>query len=466
MSGSVAVAPATPPRATRRVWTSEDYVQLAALAAVGAFLVLFLLVPLWALLSKSFEDKSGAFVGLGNFARYFGTPALFQSVLNSLFIASISTVITVALAFVYAYGLTRSRMPGKGVFTAIALVPLLAPSLLPAISLVYLFGNQGMIKAWLMGHKLYGPIGIIMGEVFYCFPHALMILVTAMSTADARLYEAAESLRARRARVFLTVTLPGMKYGLIGAVFVTFTLAITDFGVPKVVGGNYNVLAIDIYKQVIGQQNFQMGAVVGVILLIPAVLAFAVDRLVARKQVALLSARAVPYEPKAQPGRDALFFLICAAIAAALLTIIGVAAFASHVKLWPYNLSLGFTNYDFDNMDGGGWGAYRNSVVMSLWTALIGTIVVFIGAYLVEKVPGHRPVREAIHLLAILPLAVPGLVLGLGYIFFFNEPANPLNIFYRTMAILALCTVVHFYSVCHLTAVTALKQIDSEFESV
>ncbi len=102
----------------------------------------------------------------------------------------------------------------------------------------------------------------------------MIIVSTALSIADQRQYEAAESLRASKWRTFWTVTIPGARYGLISAAFVTFTLVITDFGLPKVIGGQYNVLAIDIYKQVIGQQNFEMGAVVSVILLIPAVLAF------------------------------------------------------------------------------------------------------------------------------------------------------------------------------------------------
>src|SRR5690606_16623047 len=134
---------------------------------------------------------------------------------------------------------------------------ILAPSLLPGISLIYLFGNQGMLKELLFGASIYGPIGIVIGEVFYTFPHALMILITALSLTDARLYEAAESLGASRIRTFFTVTLPGAKYGLISAIFVVFTLTITDFGVPKVIGGQFNVLATDIYKQVIGQQNFE-----------------------------------------------------------------------------------------------------------------------------------------------------------------------------------------------------------------
>src|SRR3546814_10428994 len=105
---------------------------------------------------------------------------------------------------------------------------LLAPSLLPAISLVYLFGNQGLIREVLLGHSVYGPIGIVMGEIFYTFPHAFIIIVTALSLSDARLYEAAESLGSRRLRTFFTVTLPGAKYGVFSALFVVFTLVITD----------------------------------------------------------------------------------------------------------------------------------------------------------------------------------------------------------------------------------------------
>ena len=212
-------------------------------------------------------------------------------------------------------------MPGRGLFRLIAQIPLLAPSLLPAISLVYLFGNQGLAKGLLFGASIYGPIGIVIGEVFWTFPHALIILTTALAISDARLYEAAEALRASPSRIFWTVTLPGARYGLITATFVVFTLVITDFGVPKVIGGQFNVLATDIYKQVVGQQNFQMGAVVGLILLLPAVIAFAVDRIVQRRQTALLSARAVPYAPKPDPFVDRLFLAICSLIALAILVI-------------------------------------------------------------------------------------------------------------------------------------------------
>jgi iron(III) transport system permease protein len=404
--------------------------------------------------------------GLGNYLRYIQTPALTNSVWNSLEISAITTVITVFVAFWFAYALTRTRMWGKGLFKTIALMPILVPSLLPGISLVYLFGNQGVIRELLMGESIYGPIGIVIASVFFTFPHALLILLVALGLADQRLYEAAVALRASRWRTFWTVTLPGARYGLISAAFVVFTLTITDFGVPKVIGGQYNMLAVDIYKQVIGQQNFQMGAVVSVVLLIPAVVAFAVDRVVQRRQVALLSARAVPYAPKPSRRMDLGMLGYCCAISLFILTIIGMAQFASMVKLWPYDLALSWKSYQFDLMDGGGWASYWNSIELGLWTAFVGTSVVFLGAYLVQKTRGFRLGRGLFQFLALMPMAVPGMVLGLAYIAFFNAPNNPLNLLYGTMAILVICTIAHFYTVAHLTAVTALQQMDSEFESV
>ncbi|CAN7645942.1 putative 2-aminoethylphosphonate ABC transporter permease subunit [Aminobacter sp. LjRoot7] len=405
-------------------------------------------------------------LGLENYAAYFSTPTLFRSIENSVFIALVSTIITVGLAFGFAYALNRSCMRFKDAFKLVAMVPILVPSLLPGIALIYLFGNQGMLKDLLMGASIYGPLGIVVGSIFFAFPHAMIIISTALAISDQRHYEAAASLRASRWRTFWTVTIPGARYGLISAAFVVFTLVITDFGLPKVIGGQYNVLAVDIYKQVIGQQNFEMGAVVSVILLVPAIAAFIVDRMVTKKQVALLSARSVPYQPKPNRGFDTLCLAWCSLIAVFILGIMATSQFAALVKLWPYDLSLGLKHFAFDRMDGGGWGSYYNSIRLAALTAVIGTVIIFVGAYMVEKTDGFRTGRTAFQFLAMLPMAVPGMVLGLAYIFFFNDPANPLHAIYGTMTILVVCTITHFYTVGHLTALTALKQIDQEFEPV
>ena len=443
----------------------DDLLMRAGVTLLALVLLLILGLPLWALLSKGFEDSDGHFVGVANYVAYFSTPALFSSALNSFEVAAVSTAIVIPLAFLYAYALTRTVLPFKWLFQGISLIPIFAPSLLPGLSLVYLFGTQGFFKA-LIGGSIYGFKGIVIAQVFYCFPHAVLILTTALATADARLYEAAEVLGASRRRVFFTVTLPGAKYGLISAAMVVFTLVITDFGIAKVIGGNFNVLATDVYKQVIGQQNFSMGAVIGMVLLAPAALAFAIDRLVQRKQVALLTARAVPLVPKPKPGRDAFYTLFCVVVSLGILGILGTAVWGSLIKYWPYNLSLTWANYDFATFDANGWDSYYNSLRMAAGAAVAGTALMFVGAWLNEKTGGFGAMRGLVQLLAFLPMAVPGLVLGLGYIFFFNAPWNPLNFLYATMAILVINTVAHFYTVGHLTATTALKQIDPEFESV
>ena len=404
--------------------------------------------------------------GMDNFVNYFSTPALSNSIKNSLFIAVISTVITVTLAFWFAYALNRSCMKFKGVFRLIAMAPILVPSLLPGIALVYLFGNQGMLKELLFGASIYGPIGIVIGSVFFTFPHAFLIISTALAISDARLYEAAVSLRASPWRTFWTVTIPSARYGLISAGFVVFNLVITDFGLPKVIGGQFNMLAVDIYKQVIGQQNFEMGAVVSVVLIVPAIFAFALDRYVQSKQVATLSARSVPFQPSPDAKMDRIFLIYSSLIGVFIIGILAVCQFAALIKFWPYDLSLSLNNYQFDKKDGGGWSSYYNSIKLGLLTAVIGTAVIFFGAYLVEKSNGFRLGRSLFQMIAMLPMAIPGMVLGLAYIFFFNNPANPLNWIYGTMAILVISAVTHFYTVSHLTAVTALKQMDREFESV
>ncbi len=461
----MSIAAAVRLRTTRLSLSGDELAMRAGVVVLALVLLVIVGLPLWSLLAKGFEDRDGRFVGLANYLAYFSTPALFDSALNSFHVAAATTLIVVPLAFFFAYALTRTVLPARWLFQGISLIPIFAPSLLPGLALVYLFGNQGFFKG-LLGGPIYGFDGILIAQVFYCFPHATLILVTALATADARLYEAADALGASKIRVFFTVTLPGAKYGLISAALVVFTLVITDFGIAKVIGGNFNVLATDVYKQVIGQQNFSMGAVVGMVLLAPAALAFVVDRLVQRKQVALLTARAVPLIPRPKLGRDAFFIAFCTLVSVGILAILGMAAWGSLIKYWPYNLSLTLDNYDFAKVDANGWDSYFNSLEMAAGAALFGTALMFVGAWLNEKTRDFFLMRGIVQLLAFLPMAVPGLVLGLGYIFFFNAPGNPLNFLYATMAILVINAVAHFYTVGHLTATTALKQIDPEFESV
>jgi iron(III) transport system permease protein len=341
--------------------------------------------------------------------------------------------------------------------------------MLAALSFIYLFGNQGALKSQLGAFGLttiYGLPGMVLAMSFAAFPHAVMILFAALSLSDARLYEAADSLGTSEWRKFMTITLPGARYGLISATMVVFTMAVSEFGVPKVIGGNYSVLAIDVYKQVIGQQNFNVGAVVGLVLLVPAVVAYAIDWSVRRRQQALMTARSVLYRARPVAGRDRAALAFVLLISLVMIVVIGMAVFGSFVRVWPYNLSFTLNHYTYGFEEAGVDNAYRNSLVMALCCASLGAAITFAGAYWLEKTRGADGLRGPIRLQAMMPMAVPGMVLGIGYILFFNHPDNPLNGLYGTMTILVAATIIHFYSSSHLTALTALKQLDSEFESV
>ncbi|QJR14378.1 putative 2-aminoethylphosphonate ABC transporter permease subunit [Usitatibacter palustris] len=445
-------------------WT--DRVGNGLLIVVGLALAIFLLAPLFMILVKSVEDKAGAFVGFANFNTYFHTPSLAQSIWNSVWVSTLVTAITIPLAFTFAYALTRSCMRFKPLLRNIALVPILAPSLLAAISFIFWFGNQGLLKSWMGGSQIYGASGIVASMVFATFPHALMILVTALSLTDARLYEAADALGTSTLRKFWTITLPGAKYGIISAWMVVFTYALSDFGIPKVIGGNFNMLATDIFKLVIGQQDFPKGAVVAIILLVPVAVTYVVDSYVQKRQQALLSARSVPYVPKPSPAYDWAMTAFCWTLALLMLAILGMAVYGSFVKLWPYNFSLVLDHYRLGLIDAGVIVSWWNSVKMALWCATLGAVFIFCAAYLLEKTRGIDAFRPFVRLMAVLPMGVPGMVLGLGYIFFFVQAGNPLHFIYGSMAIIVICTTVHYYTSSHLTALTALKQIDNEFEAV
>src|SRR6476659_10930950 len=367
----------------------------ALLLVACAALVLFLLAPLASILVKSVQDKDGAFVGLAQFREYLQSPSLLESAWNTVWVASVVTFVTVPLAFMFAYALTRSCMPGKGVFRVIALTPILAPSMLAAISFIKWFGNQGALKGLLMGHSVYGPIGIIISAVYAIFPHALMIVITAMLLAERRLFEAAESLGTSASRKFFTITLPSARYGVVSAAMVVFSYTVSDFGIPKVIGGNYHVLAIDIYQQVIGQQNFNRGAVVGLILLLPVVVAFGVDAYMQRSQQSQFSSRAVAYVPRPSRGFDLAMLAFCATVCVVMLAVLGMAIYTSFIKLWPYDKSFSLRHYGFGLIDGGVIDSYFNSLRMALLTALAGTVLIFGGAYLLEKTRGLAPVRTA-----------------------------------------------------------------------
>ncbi|WP_366553094.1 ABC transporter permease subunit [Aquibaculum sediminis] len=455
----MAVSAATASAGAARKPNHDRKPMIVASLLVGVPLLLFIVYPLAFILGRSFSTPEG--FGLDNYLSML-TTSRFQGILyNSFEVTLVSTAFAVIMAYAFAYAVQRTLMPGKNLLRIVALVPLFAPSLVQAQGLVLLFGRNGLInRTFGTEIEIYGYWGIVISMVLYVFPYAFLILSTALAVTDSRLYESAKMLGAGPWRTFRTVTLPSTKYGLAASVFVCFTLVITDFGNPMVIGANYNVLATEVYNQVIGQANFERGTVIGMVLLVPAAVAAILEKYISRRQYSLVSDQSRPLVIVPDRMRDLTFAGISAVIALMILSIVAVVIFASFVHLWPYNMSMSLRHYAFDVQNG--IEPLWNSIYISLMAAGVGVVVVTASAYVIEKF--KSPVTRPLYFLSILPAAVPGMVLGLGYILAFNNPSNPVYLIYGTLIIIAIANVYYYHAQGFLIASTSMKQISSTFD--
>lgn len=434
------------------------------LAVAAILLTLSLIAPLFMLMQSAFLNEQRQFVGLENFIQYFANSALMSSIFNSIWVSLTAMLITVSLASIYAFALTNCNIRGKAFFKTVAFLPILAPSILPSLALVYLFGQQGVLKGILGDVEIYGPLGILISYCFWLFPAIVMLMMGAFRNIDQRLIEASHSLGKNTWQTHRAVTLPAIRYGLVSACLVAFTYVITDFGIPKVIGGSFNMMALDVYKQIIGQQNMNMGAVISILLLCPAVLAFIFDRYQSRRQERYQNFQIQPYRMYSHPTLEKALMVFCSLISGGIVLIIVTAVLASFIRYWPYDLSLTLSHYRFDYVDGGGWASYFNSIKLALLSTVVGTILIFIIALFTERFKSHPMLKNYVQILVLLPLAVPGLVLGIAYILFFNTPENPLSWLYGSMMLLVISTIIHYYTVPHLTLSNAIKQIPTQLD--
>jgi len=435
----------------------DKFIIIVVTICITIALVFFMLFPIGTILKMSFI-KEGGFT-LENYFKYFQNPRISRSLYNSFYVSTITMAITTILAFFYAYALQRTTIRGKGFFYIIAFMPLIAPSIMQALALIFLFGRNGLITAHLLKipWSIYGAPGIIASEILYCFPHAVVILYTTLSAVDTRLDEAAQSLGASSLKVFWKVTVPSAKYGLVSAAALTFNLTITDFGNPVVIGGDYNVLATEIYAQVTNLFRFDLGATISVILLVPSICAFLINYYITRRSFALISGAARPFLQPSRTFKKWGFTIYCALISLAIMLIFATVILGSFVKVWPYDWTLTLKHFDFPSL--GGYASIWTSFKVSVAVGLLGAFFTLIAGYIVEK---KRPLGvEFLYLLSVMPAAIPGLVMGLGYILAFNEPYY---FFYGTPWIIVICVVVCNFTLGTLSSVANLKNIDPSVE--
>lgn len=422
-------------------------------------MALFFLFPLATMVWRSFVLETGGF-GFDNYAALLHTPGVTRATLNSLVLGVSTTAICVVLGFVIAYAQQRTTLLGKRFVAGVLYLPLLAPSLVLGLGLIFLLGRNGLIGN-LFGIRLniYGFTGLLLSDVLYALPQAVLIIEAALRGSDGRYYDAAEVMGASRWRQFFDITLPNAKFGLLSAGFVVFTVTITDFGNAVVVGGDYSVLATEIYNQVSGQMKFGMGAVVGMVLLLPTGIAVYIERVASQRQSSGL-ANAVPPAPDYRPARDIPLFLATRGAALAIVAVVATVVFASFARLWPYHLDPVLKHYSITVS--GGYGPLWTSLYVSAGAAVFGTTMLFALAF------GTRHLSplaaKGVYLLAVLPVGVPGLVLGLAYVFAFNMAGSPLVVLYGSAALLALCNFYHYHTQGFLTMVSGMRAVPEALE--
>jgi iron(III) transport system permease protein len=440
----------------------DRFVVPAVTIVIGLLLAFFLIFPMYSILQLSFFE--GGVVGfstftLDNFYKYFTTAYTLNALWHSLYVSFVTTFFVTVITFFLAYALTRTTIRGKSFFRSIIMMPLIAPSIMQALALIYLFGRNGLITSHLfqIDWNIYGSTGIIVSEILYCLPHSFVILFTTLSAVDIRLDEAAESLGASPLKVFTKITLPSAKYGIFSAAALTFNLTITDFGNPVVIGGNYNVLATEIYSQVTNLYRFDLGATIAIILLVPSMIAFLLNYYISRKSFAMISGAARPFIPPSKLLKKIAFTTYSILVSASIILIFATVIIGSFVKVWPYDWSLTLDHYTFPSI--GGYSAIWTSFWISIIVGIVGSFLTLVAGYAMET---RKPFfKQTLYFFSVMPAAIPGLVMGLGYILAFNQPYFS---FYGTPWIIVINIVICNFTLGVLSSVSNLKNIDPSIE--
>ena len=441
-------------------WDSDKLLTVACIALPLVGLVLFFLYPMVIVFLRSITIPDGTY-GLDNYQHILGSVGFWRATKQSITMSGTTTLLSVFLGFIIAHGLHRCAFRGKRLIRAIIILPLLAPSLVQALGLIFLLGRNGLISRTIgIEIDIYGFWGLLIANTLYALPQAVMIIGASLVLLDARTYEAAEVMGAKPSRQFRDLTIPAIFFALLNSAFVVFIITITDFGNAAVIGGDYSVLATEIYKQVIGLRNFNMGAVVGIMLLLPTVVSYVIERQTMKRQQNHTVSGIQRFEPKFSTLRDVPMAFASFMVILSILSVIGIVVYASFVKLWPYNFDLTFKHFDITLA--GGYSSLWITIAVSLGAAAGGTTLIFLMTLGLRRLSAAW--AQAIQVLAAMPAAVPGIVLGLAYILTFNSPATPLHLLYGTASLIAIINFYHYHTQAFLTVMTGFRQFPNALE--
>jgi len=438
----------------------KDFLNANLINILAAFLFLllafFLLYPILAVLLKSVRDPSG--FTLNYYRVFFKADYYYQSLYNTLLLGAINTVVCVVIGFCMAYMTTRGPWLLRKPLKIISLIPLIAPPYLFALSLIIMFGRNGLVtRALDLPWQLYGFTGVVISQSLAFIPLAYMMIEGTLMSLNPNLEESAYDMGATEATILRTITIPLLAPGLLKAALLIFVMTIAEFGNAAILGGRTPFLAPDTYTVITGESDFNMGSVLSVVLIAPCIIIFVVHNyLLEGKKFTTIGGKPVASEPrKITPLVLVPFVIITTVAAGAILACFGVVFAASFYKILGVTKDLVWSNYlDFTSNQ-----AIYNSIRVSFVAAAIGAILGVLIAYVIVR--GKFFGRAVIEIISLSGFALPGTVLGIGYLLAFSTP--PLKLTGGIM-ILALNCVFRFIAVGVEAGISKLHQIHIEIE--
>jgi len=433
-------------------WRSDPWL-VTALLALFVFLALFVLYPtLLVILAPSSED----------WLQVAQTPRWRSAALHSLTMVLLSTSSSLLLGFGYALAVTKVRVPGARLFELVPLLLLVTPPFVGGLAFILLLGRRGLITDALLGLdvSIYGWHGLWLAQTLSFFPVAYLIVRGTLRAIDPTLEQAARDLGASPGQVLRSVTLPLATPGLVASALFIAIAVLSDFGNPMLIGGRYRVLATEVYTQLTGWASVGTSAALGLMLLVPAALFFALQQRTQRRmrqRFATVGGRAggLPTPPSAGWLRWPLFAL-CAAVSAFVMAVYGVIVLGAFTQLWGIDMSLTALHLR---------GVMRylpelgNSLRFALSAALVCTVLSVLAAYLVQR--AGVPLRAGIDLTTLLPAAIPGTLLGVAYVLAFNSAPFALT---GGGAIIVIAMAVSYLPVGYRICAAALAQLQPSLD--
>ena len=437
----------------------RDPVLLVSVIVVTIIVVMFIVIPLFTILRESIAEK-GTF-SISAYKEIFTSKYSLFVIKNTIKLGLTVATIGTAVAFLFAYATTYLKIPTKGFFRILSILPMISPPFVISLAAILLFGRSGLISYKLLGvrNDIYGFWGLALTQVLSFFPVGYLMLTNLLQNIDPSVEEAAQALGSNQLRVFRTVTMPLMLPGLANAALLIFIQSLADFGNAIVIGGNYTTMAVQIYQQGIGSYDMQGATALAVVLLLISVLAFYLQNSVIGKRSYITVTGKSSKQRILNDNKKVTIpvYVACMAISVTVVSMYLLVPYGAFVRLWGVDFSL--TTRWMKYVLTIGKRYIRDTTTLAAMATPISAIMGIVAAYLLvrKEFPGKKLLEWSI----LMAIALPGTVLGLGYVLSYNTPPLILT---GTGVILVIALVMRSMPIGTRSAIAALKQIDPSIE--